>query len=1189
MKRSLVAVLALFLSSASFGQEFRGTISGIVTDPTGASIAGAKVTATEVRTGTKTQAVSESTGQYTLPFLAPGRYQINAQMQGFKEYVRKDINLGAGDHPVIDIRLDIGDTSTSVEVTADVPLINTDNATTGQAITTKQVEDLPLNGGTPLMVAQYAIGVIATGTPTLVHPFDLGAPAAFSVGGTASQTSELLLDGVPDATWDGRAAYNPPRDAVQEVRVKAFDADASFGHTGGGTMNQVMKSGTNGLHGSAWEFNQPSNLVANDFFLNRAGRTQQVTHFNQFGVTAGGPVVAPHFNGRNRLFWFFAYEGVKDSQPSPSILTVPTDAERGGDFSALLPLGSQYQIYNPYSGVLGGSTTITRSPFPNNVIPTSMLNPVALAYMKFYPEPNVTVGVPATGVGNYSSGATTVDNYNNEFGRLDWNMSDRSRLFIDVRNAAYTQVKNNYFANAAEGSLLYRNPLGATADEVYTINPTTVADVRLNFTRLAEVHALPSDGFDPAQLGFPANLGGSAEHLQMPGISLSSSTFQNLAGSGANNYPSQSLQFFGDIVKIKGNHTIKFGADVRQYRMNFIQFGNSTGSFTFNNSWTRSASNASSTVAQGQDLASFLIGLPSSGSYDLNSYSSFYNYYAAGFVQDDWRLRRNLTVSVGLHYDYDGPVSEKYGRTVNGFDFTSQNPLAAQALAAYAKNPIPQSVTAALPAPMVPFNVPGGLTFASPGNNSVYQNTSHLLSPRVGFAWTPGVLGGKTVIRGGFGMFVSPITIASLAIDGKYSTNPNLAQEGYSQTTQMVTSGPGSVAFLTPGNTLSNPFPGGFVQPAGAQAGLGTYLGQAINFLNPSMSNPYSLRWNLDVQHTIGSNTMLEVAYIGNHGVHLPINTTTLNNVPVQYLSTLPVRDSALNSALTANVPNPLAGLLPNGGSLNNANVGLNNLLVPYPEFGQITEQELTVGSSYFHSLNVRLERRLSHGISVIANYGYSRLMEEDSWRNPTDLVPEKRVSPFDRANRIATVVTYSLPIGRNRAVKLQSRWLDAIAGGWQINSAYNWQTGGPLVWGNGSTTSPGDYVYYGGAGALGASLNNRQANTNPAAKNAPLAAFDTSLFATNSLNAFAYHIRTFSTTFSNLRADGFNEWDPSMLKNFNFSEGRYLQLRFEAFNVLNHPTFAAPNMQSTNSQFGVITAVSNRPRTIQLGARLVF
>ncbi len=275
-------------------------------------------------------------------------------------------------------------------------------------------------------------------------------------------------------------------------------------------------------------------------------------------------------------------------------------------------------------------------------------------------------------------------------------------------------------------------------------------------------------------------------------------------------------------------------------------------------------------MAQGQDLASLLLGLPGSGSYDLESYASFYSYYTAAFVQDDWRVRPSLTVNIGFHFDHDGPVSEYYGRTVDGFNTTSPNPVAAQATAAYGKSPISQI-------PAASFAVPGGLDFASSSNPGVYQNTSHLVSPRAGFAWTPAGLHNKTVIRGGVGMFVAPVTIASLAVTGAYSTNPILAQEGFSQTTQMTVT---NNSYLTPANTLSSPFPGGFVQPGGSSAGLATFNGQTINFLNPEMKNPYSLRWNLGIQHTFGNDTVVEVAYIGNHSVHTPITVTQLNGIP---------------------------------------------------------------------------------------------------------------------------------------------------------------------------------------------------------------------------------------------------------------------------------------------------------------------
>ena len=317
-------------------QEFRGTISGVITDPGGAMVPRAQVTATETNTGTKIATASGSAGEYTAAFLLPGDYDIDVRLNGFKTFTRRGLHVGAGEHVVIDFQLEVGNLATSVEVKADASLLNTDDSSLGQAITTRQMAELPINGRTPLIAASLSLGVIGYAQPTLIHPFDSAGAAGWSVGGAYQQTSELLINGSPNATWDGRLAYSPPQDAVQEVRVKVSDTDAAFGHTAGGTLNQVTKSGSNSFHGSAWEFNQPNTLTANDFFLNQAGKPRPVTHLNQYGVTAGGPVLFPKFNGRNKLFWFFAWEGMKDAQPNPYVTSVPTDAERSGDFSQIL-------------------------------------------------------------------------------------------------------------------------------------------------------------------------------------------------------------------------------------------------------------------------------------------------------------------------------------------------------------------------------------------------------------------------------------------------------------------------------------------------------------------------------------------------------------------------------------------------------------------------------------------------------------------------------------------------------------------------------------------------------------------------------------------------------------------------------------------------------------------------------------
>jgi hypothetical protein len=428
-------------------------------------------------------------------------------------------------------------------------------------------------------------------------------------------------------------------------------------------------------------------------------------------------------------------------------------------------------------------------------------------------------------------------------------------------------------------------------------------------------------------------------------------------------------------------------------------------------------------------------------------------------------------------------------------------------------------------------------------------------------------------------MFVAPVTVASLATTGAYSSNPLVNQEGFSQTTSMVV--PSN--FLSPSSTLSNPFPTGILQPVGSSQGLATFLGQNISFLNPDIKNPYSVRWNFGVQQSLTKSTLLEVEYMGNHSVHLPIAFTQLNVIPRQFLSTVPVRDQATINALTATVPNPLAGLEP-GTSLNSSTTTVEQLLARFPEFpvgegsgsSGVVEQNLSDGRSYFESLSVRVEHRVARGLSVIGNYMFSRLIEQDTWLNDTDPEPEKRISPFDHPNHFVLGSSYALPVGKNRAVDFKSRWANAILGGWTVNGIYTYQTGAPLVWSNGSTTSIGDYVYFGGP----LNLNQSQVNGD---------AFNISAFDTKAADQMQFHIRTFSTTFPNLRQAGINNLDASLLKQFEIREQMYFQLRLEAFNAVNHPVFGAPNTTISSTSFGQISSQANLPRQIQLGARFVF
>lgn len=582
-------------------------------------------------------------------------------------------------------------------------------------------------------------------------------------------------------------------------------------------------------------------------------------------------------------------------------------------------------------------------------------------------------------------------------------MSSRNKFSFDARHNFRNQIKNDFFGNPATGNFLYRMNQGAGWDFVSTVTPTVVVDIRGNWTRYEEHHFFPADAVSATDMGFPGYIDKVAQFQTMPYVVVGSTTLSAGARAGieplgyngdGTNY-SDSFQLYGNVVKIRGNHTFKTGADARMYRWSAYTFGNPSGSYTFTGNWTNNPV-ASTTTVFGQDLAAFLLGLPNSGSLDLNSQSTVQSKYVALFVTDDWRVRPNLTLNLGLRWEHDTPEVERFNRTVNGFDPTAPNSISASAAAAYAAAPQPQ-----LPASQ--FKAVGGLTFASATNRGAYSTKSSILSPRVGFAWTPKMLGKNTVVRGGFGILVDPVQLPT----------PN--QPGFSQQTAMTVTGDN---YLTPSATLANPFPNGFLLPAGSSRGLSTNLGQAVAIFNPNIRNPYSVRWQLSLQRQLPFDMVLEVAYIGSHAMHLLVNTQ-LDYLSRQYLSTSLVRDSANNTLLSSAVTNPFKGLLPNSSTLNGNTVALRQLLAPFPQYpvgsgtaNGLILQSNNAGSSYYQSLNVRLQKRFTNGLTLINNFIWNRLIDRLAYLNDSDTVLEKRLSSDSRPVRNVLASTYQLPIG---------------------------------------------------------------------------------------------------------------------------------------------------------------------------------
>jgi hypothetical protein len=999
-------------------------------------------------------------------------------------------------------------------VSAEASNLTSTSASIGQAILDNQLTEMPSIGRAPMALAKLAFGVVDLTNPQAnSRPFDNSGGSTYAMAGGASLTNEILLDGAPNmfssSPQNRVLAYNPPLDAVQEVKAEVFMADSSYGDTYGGTVSVVTKGGTNQFHGTLEEFNQVGRLAASPFFSSAGGGRKLATEFNEYGFTVGSPLYVPKvYKGKNKVFWFLAYEGVKHNFPQPIVTTVPTAPMRSGDFSSLLSLGSSYTIYDPSTGVASGGH-ITRQPFPGNIIPKNLFNPISLNYLAYYPLPNRASAV--SGQNDYLANTVRHDDYFTVLPRLDFVLSDAHKLFWTYHAVYRTEHIQNLFNNIATGDTRPQDGNGSTVDDLYTFNASTFLNTRFSWNRIVNYEYRNSTlaGFDPPTLGFPASVQARASKLTMPYISFSDAT-QPLAYAvggtqGAGFYiPYDTYQIFSTLVKTKGNHNLKFGIDLRMARQSSITYGNSVGSYSFGSGWVNGPQDNSPSAALGQSFTEFLLGLPTGGGVDRNTAYTVKAYYIAAFIQDDWRIRPNLTLNLGLRYEHETPTQERYNRTLDGYDFTTANAATAAAKAAYALNPISQL-------PVNQFNPVGGAIYASSNQRNIYDTYK--------FA--------------------------------------------FSQTTPLV---PILNGYLTPYATMSNPLPTGIQQPVGAAAGINTYLGQGLAFNNPHLDQPYSERWTLTIQRALTPKLMVEVGYVGNRALHVPMSVS-LDYVPTQFLSKSPSRDQATINALTANVANPFQGLLP-GTTLNGSTVSVSQLLMAYPQFTGLTENNANLASSDFNSLEIRLQQRLWRGLEFLTSFEHSRLMAANSFLNSSDPCPTRMVSTDDRPNRSVSSFIYQLPFGKGKAVgKTAGPWLDRLIGGWELSGIVTVQSSAPLSWGN---------VIY-----LGGNLNYNPGN--------PDMAFDTTRFNTNSSQQLANNYRTFYTRFSNLRAEDIKNFESAISKPIPIHERLRLLFRAEAFNTLNRVQFGGPTLTPTSSSSGVQTSQVNSPRTIQGSLRLVW
>ncbi len=1155
-------ILAIMAAGSLGAQETRGTLAGRVVDPTGSAMPNVVVEATNVATNTTASSTSNDQGDYLLPYLISGTYNITAKASGFKTFLRSGIEIRISDRLRVDITMEIGEQSERVTVTAETPMLETTSSSVGQVIEQRWISDLPVLHGNQMLLTQLSPGVVMTvsGGLTWVST-SAGANARnteYGMAGSPSSTQEISLDGASDTTTVAgnsagkrTVAYIPPSDLVAEFKVQTAAFDASVGNSTGGWVSTSLKSGTNTLHGTAMYSRTNVGWNANDFFANRSGLARTDLHSNHQVITGSGPIYLPKlYDGRNRTFFLYGWEREMRSAPfSNTTFSVPTAKQREGDFSELLKVSSSYQIYNPFSAYRSNGR-VCREPFANNIVPTSLFGPVAKKILSYYPLP--LVSGEADGTNNYPQpGLVSVVTMKSHTVRIDHNVSDRDRMFVRAYYGDRPAILMDYFNNLSTGYTQSFANRGVMFDNVYTVSPSVVIGMRYAFTRFFWPNAPKSEGMDLATLGFPSSLVNqiSTKFASFPAISING--LQSIGGNGGFGYFTNTHQLGGEITWVKGQHTLQFGVDHRRYQYNSHDNAVSP-TLTFSTTYTKGPADNStgSPSGLGQGLASFLLGIPTSGNIKRTSDSSQSSPITGLFVQDNWRVTNKLTLNLGVRYEVEGALSERFDRTVRGFDTTTVNSMNGQVSANYAASPL-----AELPASQ--FVVRGGLLYAGVSGqpHSLYDTPKKNFAPRAGFAYQ---ITNDTVIRGGYGMFYG--------FTGQQSGTAAILT-GFSRTTTYVPSLDGGLTFAA---SLDNPFPSGISEPTGSSLGLDTNIGNGVSFLNSNPKTPFNQIWSVTIQRTLPGRSFLELGYIGNRGSDIRLSSSP-QYFDAKYLSRKTVRDQDTINYWTTTVSNPFYPLL-SGTNLAAKVVTRDRLLrmANYPQFSGVSTTENT-GSSWYHAMTARFQKRFGSGFTANANFTRSKLIQATSRLNGQTSPLERVIGSDDRPYTFTFNGIYEFPFGDGKMFPIQNRIARAIAGGWQIGAIFTAQGGPALGFGNALLTGTlSDIPLSGDERTIDRWVN-------------------TSAFNRTSSQQLSYNYVTLSSRLSGVRAPGLNLWNGTLMKTVTVAERFRVQLKADVANMFNHPNFASPNTSPTSTAFGKITAMYSYSRIIQLGAKVLW
>jgi hypothetical protein len=1156
--------LIMLASPVLWSQEAKGTITGAVTDPQGALVPGAKIEAKNLGTNVVTSTVTSGAGVYSLMTLKPGQYDVTVSAAGFKTSVRTNVDLSVGARLELDFKLEIGAVSETVEVTGEAPLLETGTASRGSVVDQDQITSLPVLNNNVFTLMRFTVGFVNTGSssPDNSRPWDNGDLSNYNVIGSDGFNAEYLLEGSPNnnrgTKLGDKNASNlsavPPADSVSEFKMQTNTYDAEYGRTSGGVVSISLKSGTNAFHGSLYEYWRNDILNANSVSNKRLKKSVDPVRWNQPGGSINGPII------KDKLFFMFSFEAIRQHIPSPTDLKVPTLEERNGNFSS--------PIYDPTTTIEVAPGHFQRSLLGDgHHIPTSLMNPVALKLLDYIPKPNLSIS-PRVDNNLHVSPNIVFNTYDTYITRIDYTLSSKNSIYGNFNHSNYDKTGGTQafsLIEASPSSKTEQRDNGITLNFTSLLSPNFVSTSRVNFSRHVNNTIPYGSGFDPTQLGFSSAFVSKLPALSFPSITL---TYPGgggpggpggppgggggglLGSSGPTTFIDNTYTFGQTFSLVVGKHSLKFGAEFREMMNNLTSpddpaVVSNSGSYTFDSAFTAADPLRGGAGDSGDPLASFLLGYVSSGSVSTGSAFSFANRYYGLFLQDDWRLSNKLTLNLGLRWDYEPPETERFNRVVAGVDTTTSYPLGDML-------------------------VKGGLKFATGIDRSGVKHDLNNFQPRIGFAYR---VSNKLVLRGGYGLESTPV-----------SSFP--ATTGFTTSTTMFTQNPN----YTPANTLSNPFPGGINAPTGNSLGLQTYLGQGIKFIYPDRIVPVHQNLSIGFQYELPLSSVISASYVMLRQTQRVANDYDINQIPgAQYYG----RGAFLEQL----VDNPYQGLIPGNPQFNGPKIQQAQLLRPYPQFDSITEQYYTKGRRWYDGMQMQIEKRLSQGLMVMFNYTFSKTIGQNEYINGghgTIDQMDKCIIPPDRAHVMNLAASYSLPFAAHaKGITKQ------LFGGWNASTTISYQSAQPIMPLGGRGQGNENQMNWTGAELkLSNPTLQRWFNT------CSLTADGRRQSCASDSEPVAWHIlgkydqRTSSAILSGIRSKatplkaGINL---ALFKQFVVTERSKIEFRGEFFNLFNSAAYGGGmggiNADPTSPVFGSISTNSqaNTPRQGQLSLRFSF